>query len=301
MPVPATGLSSGVQTGAVAVGPSGDFLLGGTTDGRLIHWPLAAGGAGKADFLDLGIGYIAFVQASPNSKLAVAMGYQGKESSLLSLGADGEPRLAAQLPVDDPQMLWFSADSRLLAIALPDRSVRLWDVSDPAQPAEVGAIRDLPSTPTSVAFAPSSQLLAIGTDLGAVSVWDVTRPEQPVLRRSFGDPHAATNAVLFSPDERTLVATGGDQVIRGWDLTAEPASALRFALTGALARPWDVRFLPGDRLAVSGGNGALQVWTLSREAASRSLCAVRGDPLVPDEWSRYLPGINLADPCAGVR
>ena len=301
MPVPATGLSTGVQTGAVAVAPSGDFLLGGTIDGRLIHWPLAAGGAGKADFLDLGIGYIAFVQASPDSKLAVAMGYQGKESSLLSLGADGEPRLAARLPVDDPQMLWFSADSRLLAIALPDRSVRLWDVSDPAQPAEVGAIRDLPSTPTSVAFAPSSQLLAIGTDLGAVSVWDVTRPEQPVLRRSFGDPHAATNAVLFSPDERTLVATGGDQVIRGWDLTAEPASALRFALTGALARPWDVRFLPGDRLAVSGGNGALQVWTLSREAASRSLCAVRGDPLVPDEWSRYLPGINLADPCAGVR
>lgn len=301
MPVPSTGLSSGVQTGAVAVSPGGDSLLGGTIDGRLLHWPLRADGAGELDVLDLGIGYIAFVQVSPDSKLAVAMGYQGKESALLTLDADGRPRLAARLPVFDPQLFWFSADSRLLAIALPDRSVRLWDVSEPEHPSEVGAIRGLPSTPTSVAFAPKSALLAIGTDLGAVSVWDVARPEQPVQRHHFADPHAASNAVLFSPDERMLVATGGDQVIRGWDLTAAPGTGPAFALTGELDRPWDLRFLPGDRLAVSGGNGALQVWTLDRDAARRQLCRARGDALDAEEWSRYLPGIPVTDPCANAR
>ena len=300
-PVPRTGLATGVQTGAVAIGPRGDFLLGGTIDGRVIHWPLGPDGAGEPSFLGLGIGYIAFVQASPDSKLAVVMGYQGKKSALLSLAEDGRPRLAAELPVDDPQMFWFSADSRLLAIALPDRSVRLWDVSTPGSPAEVGAIRELPSTPVSVAFAPHSRLLAVGTDLGAVSVWDVSRPEAPVQRRVFSDPHAATNAVLFSPDETMLVATGGDQVIRGWDLTSSSDSGPVFALSGDLGRPWDARFLPGDRLAVSGGNGALQVWTLSVTAARQQLCAVRGDQLRPEEWSSYLPGIPVSDPCAAVR
>ncbi|MCC6494797.1 MAG: hypothetical protein IT193_00910 [Propionibacteriaceae bacterium] len=301
LPGPDSGLPRGKQSGAVAVAPDGSYLLGATFDGRVLSWPLTdAGAEGTAAVVDVGLGYISFVQAAPDSRLVVAMGYVGTECVLLEADAEGRLKLLARIPTPNPQMVWFSADSRTLAVALPDRKVVLWDVSDPSAPREAGAVTGLDSTPISIAFAPRSARLAIGTESGQVSVWDVADPAAPARLRTFGDPHAAPNCVLFSQDENVLIAASGDERIWGWDLTQSDDTP-EFALSGEMKRPWDVRFLTGGRMAVSGGNGALRVWEIDPEQARSHLCELRGEPLSPDEWGRYLPGIQVSDPCLPVR
>ncbi len=302
LPAPDTGLPGGKQSGAVGVAPDGSYLLGATFDGRVLSWPLTdRGAAGTASVADVSLGYISFVQAAPNSRLVVAMGYKGTECALLEADARGRLTMLARLATPDPQMVWFSADSRTLAVALPDRQVILWDVSDPKQPRKAGAITGLESTPISIAFAPKSALLAVGTESGQVSVWDLADPTRPARIREFGDPHSAPNCVLFSPDERTLIAASGDERIWGWDLTKPADDTPEFALSSGVRRPWDVRYLAGGRMAVSGGNGALRVWEIDPEQATSDLCGLRGDQLSADEWSRYLPGIAVSDPCSPAR
>lgn len=301
MAKPDSGLPPGTQSGAVAVAPNGSYLLGATFDGRVLSWPLSADGArGTASVVDVGLGYISFVQAAPNSRLVVAMGYTGTECALLEADSFGRLRIVSRMATPNPQMVWFSADSATLAVALPDRRVVLWDVSEPETPVIKGEVAGLDSPPISIAFAPRSPLLAIGTESGEVSVWDVTAPTGPVRIRSFGDPHSAPNCVLFSPDEDLLVAASGDERIWGWDLN-RPDETPTFTLSGELDRPWDIRFLAGDRMAVSGGNGALRVWQVDPETAEREICASRGAPLTTEEWSRYLPGIAVGDPCSPRR
>ena len=298
MPTPANGLPAGTQSGAVAVAPDGRFLLGATFDGRVLSWPLGEAGAGTVSAVDVGLGYISFVQVAPDSRLVVAMGYLGDSCALLLADPDGRLRQVATVPTPDPQMVWFSADSRTLAVALPDRRVVLWDVAEPARPRVAGEVAGLDSTPISIAFAPTSATLAVGTSSGRVSVWDVASASSPRMTAEFGDPHAAPNCVLFSPDESLLVATSGDQRIWGWDLTDPDADEALFSLAGDLGRPWDARFLSDGRLAVSGGNGAMRVWDLDPAAATEQLCRARGDALAADEWSRYLPGVTPREPCA---
>ncbi len=302
MPAPDSGLPRGLQSGAVGVAPDGSYLLGATFDGRVLSWPLADGGAqGKASVVDVGLGYISFVQAAPNSRLVVAMGYVGTHCALFAADERGRLTLLSRISTPNPQMVWFSADSRTLAVAMPDRRVVLWDVSDPTDPRQAGAVSGLDSTPISIAFAPRSHLLAVGTESGRVSVWDTADPTRTTRVREFGDPHAAPNCVLFSPDERMLIAASGDERIWGWDLTQTADDTPEFTLSVGVDRPWDVRFLAGGRMAVSGGNGALRVWGIDPDRASSELCDLRGDPLSETEWSRYLPGITVADPCRGTR
>ncbi len=302
MASPDSGLPAGKQSGAVGVSPDGTYLLGATFDGRVLSWPLTDRGAvGTASVVDVGLGYVSFVQAAPNSRLVVAMGYVGTECALLEADGQGHLKLLAKIATPNPQMVWFSADSRTLAVAMPNRQVVLWDVSDPGKPRKVGIVPGLDSTPISIAFAPKSALLAVGTESGEISVWDVSDPTRPSRLRDFGDPHSAPNCVLFSADERMLIAASGDERIWGWDLSLLTDDTPVFTLSGDVDRPWDVRFLTGGRMAVSGGNGALRIWEVDQERATSQLCGLRGDPLSADEWRRYLPGITVSDPCQPAR
>jgi hypothetical protein len=98
-----------------------------------------------------------------------------------------------------------------------------------------------------------------------------------------------------------LIAASGDERIWGWDLSLLTDDTPVFTLSGGVDRPWDVRFLTGGRMAVSGGNGALRIWEVDQERATSQLCGLRGDPLSADEWRRYLPGITVSDPCQPAR
>lgn len=298
LPTPVVGELPGrdIQQGAAMLAPNQAWLAGGTRDGRVLTWPLTEQGAGEISVYDAGIGYIAAVAISPDSRLLAAFEYQGERTAIFSADPEsGELTRVALIETPDPQFTVFTAQSTL-AVALASNRVALWSLTDPANPEAVGEI-EFATVPQTVAALGDRSLLGVGMQDGDVSLWDVSDPANPVRLRGFGDPRSGMYSLEFSPDGTLLIGTSGDDQIWGWDLTSEATTAL-FSLNGDLGRPWDARFIEaGARFAVSGSSGAVKVWTADPVAAKAQLCANRGDALTAEEWERYLPGVTPEDPC----
>jgi WD40 repeat protein len=108
----------------------------------------------------------------------------------------------------------FSPDSKIVASASRDKTIRLWDVA---------TLQSL-GTPLvghsdgvyAVAFSPDGKTLASASGDRTIRLWDVTS------RQALGGPLTGhTNSVLsvgFSPDGKTLVSASGDKTIRLWDV-----------------------------------------------------------------------------------
>jgi len=282
---------------AVAVAPNAAFIVGGTTDGSVLSWPLTASGAGSPTTVDAFPGsYIGALAVASDSSLVAALQYTGTQVALYRADATGALTSVAKLDTPNPQGVTFSPDGKLLAVPIAGGMVQVWDVSTPAAPVLAGRIEGLGALPTIAAFANHSRTLAVGTDAGQVRLWDLSDPAKPVEKQVFGDPHGAVYGVTFSPDDSTLAAVGGDALVWAWRLDGAPSAFL--SLDGQLGNTNDVRFINGGARLVAGGDaGTIRVWTARPDAARAELCANRGDVLTADEWSRFLPGVTPQDPC----
>ncbi|MEU0070810.1 AAA family ATPase [Streptomyces sp. NPDC006332] len=160
----------------------------------------------------------------------------------------------------------FSPNGRTLATASNDRTVRLWDVSDPTRPEPLGKpLTGHTSWVSSAVFSPDGATLASASDDGTVRLWNVRDPRHP---RPLGAPltgHDGTiYLIAFSPDGRTLASAGDDQTVRLWDV-GDPS---RPKAIGALTSPDDavraVAFSPDGRtLAAGGDDDTIRLWDTS--------------------------------------
>ncbi|MFF4565544.1 hypothetical protein [Streptomyces sp. NPDC001435] len=106
------------------------------------------------------------------------------------------------------------ASRRLLALAGPDRVIRLWDIRDVTHPRRVGrALRG-----SVVALSADGSLLAAEDDTdGRIRLWDTSDPSHPADLTTFGLPgDMIGNTIALSPDGR-LLAAGGQRVYL-WDM-----------------------------------------------------------------------------------
>jgi WD40 repeat protein len=138
-----------------------------------------------------------------------------------------------------------------LASGHADGTIRLWDVTDPAHPRQIGPT--LPGGPggsavDSVAFGRDGHMLASGTSVGTIWLWKVTNPEFPVkLDPIGGDSTVPVQSVAFSRDGHTLASGSADGTIRLWNLSVQSAINRICAVAGGLTpRQWNeyIRQLP---------------------------------------------------------
>jgi WD40 repeat protein len=154
--------------------------------------------------------------------------------------------------------LAFTSDSRLLASAGADRTLRLWDGQSGQLQATLHGHTDAIYT---LAFSPDNQRVASGGRDHLIRLHDVASGQlQATLRGHTGE----INSLAFHPQGSLLASISEDQTLRLWDLTQGDAPAQAFicidlveygALDGTA-----VAFSPDGQYVACGSTHLLFVW-----------------------------------------
>ncbi len=274
--------------GLAAVVADVPFSLGGAA-GTLVVWDGDAGEPRWAD--DLGRAAGTAVAFSDDGRLLAAGTALPGGTLLWDLAAGVEP---VTLPLPDPDSavtgLAFETTEGWLAEgggSLAGGSLRLWDVSNPADPVVVFEDFDVRGVVLDVAFGPGGTQLVAGADDGSLLWWDLFRD---TAQREGGPVPAHTGpvyAVAFSPDGATVVSAGDDGRILVWDADSrtriaefadftQPVTGLAFAPRGGNLISTASGFAPG-----------FVAWELDPDDWRRIGCAFANRNMTPDEWARY--------------
>ncbi|MGH3825571.1 MAG: TIR domain-containing protein [Pseudonocardiaceae bacterium] len=169
----------------------------------------------------------------------------------------------------------FSPVARILAIGTREGVVTLWDLSNRAQPRQLGRpLTGQHSLVSAVAFAPDGRTLATGSYDGTAILWDLTDPAQPQPRgQSLTGHRGLVTSVAFARDGRTLATGSTDGTVILWDLTdlAHPQPRgqplTNHPLAGHRGEVTSVAFAPDGRtLATGSDDGTAILWDLTNPA-----------------------------------
>lgn len=162
----------------------------------------------------------------------------------------------------------FSLTTPLLAAAFGDRTLRVWDIADPAHPRPIGApVQAVTGTGVveSLTFDGSGTMIATGGDDDTVRLWAVHADSAPSPGAVLSGFTGQVFSVAFLPHSDVLAAGSVDGSVRLWRVAGpHDARQLGRPLSGFPAYVYSVAFSPkGNTLAVGIANGTVQLWNVS--------------------------------------
>lgn len=287
---------------SVVISPDGSRLWGGTSDGKIIGWPLTTGVGAGAPVVQQVMGDTSGMhqlEIDPLGRFIVASEYLGKKTGIFTIGTNGELEQASILDTDDPQSPTLNGDGTILAVGLGEQKVQLWSLADLRRPVLAGAF-SVTALPAALRYSPTDDILAVGLGSGMVTLWAVDDPSRPELLQSLDEGRGPINTVSFDDQGTKLAAAVGDGAALAWRIDGRRAHSLFNVDTRSAASSgtYDVRpILGGTQLVATNRDGQIKLWPLNIEQARQQGCGIAGTELSDLEWARYLVGVKPFDYC----
>ncbi len=203
----------------MAISPDGRWIASGHFDGKVVLWDVQTQervrvlqGDSSADST---VRHLAF--SHDNRWLAASAGRNGVNVWQV---VDGRLWRTISVHQDRVRAVSFSPRSNLLAVALANRSVRIWDLSADSEPVNIDAARQVKNCQWSgLVFSPNGEHIAAAARDESARVWNAATGDQILSLH-----HGASNpALAYSPNGRRI-ASISRSVIKLWD--AESGRAL---------------------------------------------------------------------------
>lgn len=197
--------------------------------------------------------------------------------------------------------LAFSPDSKRIASAAADGTIRLWDS---ANGKSLKILRRHQGAVSAVTYSPDGRWLASAGHDGMVRLWE---EKSGAIRTEWRGPGNAILALAFSPDGRWLAAAGRDRVIQLWSVTDGKLAHTYPGHHGDVLR---LAFAPDGRtLASAGADRSVRLWNVggARDPAGLSIYRTEVQALVFSPDGRWLASgtedrtIRLVETGAGTQ
>ncbi|KAF2721604.1 WD40 repeat-like protein [Polychaeton citri CBS 116435] len=210
---------------------------------------------------------------------AVKRNFEREHPQFIAVGALVESQWSACLQTleghsDTVLSITFSPNSRLLASASSDRTVRIWNVSSSVC---LQTLEGHNGRVTSVVFSPDSRLLASASWDRTIKIWDTS---SGVCLQTLEGHSDAIHSVAFSPDSRLLASASGDCTVKIWDASSSVClqtfegysvgliTSVAFSPRGVTS----VAFSPNSRLLASASwDCTIKIWDVSSGACLQTL------------------------------
>ncbi|KAK7928421.1 hypothetical protein PG985_005419 [Apiospora marii] len=157
----------------------------------------------------------------------------------------------------------FSPDSKLVASASRDETVKVWDAQTGA---EKQTLEGHSAAVSSVAFSPDSKLVASASDDRTVKVWDAATGAEKQTLKGHSD---WVSSVAFSPDSKLVASASYDRTVKVWDAET---GAEKQTLEGHSDSVSSVAFSPDSKLVASASyDRTVKVWDAATGAEKQTL------------------------------
>ena len=158
----------------------------------------------------------------------------------------------------------FSPDGSILASALSDGTVKLWDV---ATRRNIATLEGHGSQDNFIAFSPDGSILASALSDGTVKLWDVSTRRNIATLEGHG---SWVNSIAFSPNGSILASALSDGTVELWDVSTRR----NIATLEGHAWIYSIAFSPdGSILASAPSDGTVELWDV---ATRRNIATLEG-------------------------
>ena len=176
----------------------------------------------------------------------------------------------------------FSPDGGLLATGADDGTVRLFNVTNPAQPRQIAvATRGRANAPRSTRWCSRrTETVAAASLNNVVQLWRVRRRRLAAAGPDLGGMASYPIGLAFAPDGKTLAIGNADKHVYLWNVTntARP-QRLGAPLSGPSSNVWTVAFSPdGKTLAAGANDGTVWLWAMTDPARPALAATLSGLP-----------------------